>query len=121
MDPRDQLRAIPDGMDCTVCDEPVPSGRIHLLARRDDLCFVQVECVRCGSTALEFLGDSWIAARSAGSPQPTTDDTARTAAPISPDEVLAMHEFLADWRGDARSLVEAGEHEPGSIRDGPAE
>lgn len=54
MDPRDQLRALPDGMACTVCDEPVPAERM-LLARRDDMTFVQIECTRCGSRALEFV------------------------------------------------------------------
>lgn len=28
MDPRDQQRALPDGLNCTVCDESVPSERM---------------------------------------------------------------------------------------------
>ena len=87
MDPRDQLRALPDGMTCTVCDEPVPAERVHLLARRDDLAFVQVECAVCGSAALEFL-------------------PGQAAPPISSDEVLAMPEFLANWPGDVSSLFQ---------------
>src|SRR3970040_2031928 len=60
MDPRDQLRALLDGTTCTVCHEPVPAERIRLLARREDLTFVQIQCDRCGSTALGFLGNSSI-------------------------------------------------------------
>lgn len=119
MDPRDQLRALPDGMDCTVCDEPVPSGRVHLLAQRDDLAFVEVECTSCGSSTLEFVDASTAAARATGSAAETTDAPGPTP-PISRAEVLAMHEFLAEWRGDARGLIDPVRRKPGSLRDGPA-
>ena len=58
MDPRDLLRAFPDGMPCTVCDEPVPAERIRLLARREDMTFVQIECSACRSTTLGFLANA---------------------------------------------------------------
>ena len=100
MDPRDPLRALPDGLFCTVCNEPVPADRIRLLARREDLTFIQVECAHCGSTALEFLADPM-----AVEADPMEGESAPAPDVISPDDVFAMHEFLADWQGDMESLV----------------
>lgn len=101
MDPRDHLRALQDGLACTVCNASVPVDRIRLLARRDDVAFIQVECERCGSTALEFLAD-------------TAPGSVPTPArpPISTDEVLAMHEFLDTWTGDVGALLSTPEAGP---------
>lgn len=118
MDPRDQLRALLDGTTCTVCHEPVPVERIRLLARREDLTFVQIQCDRCGSTALGFLGNSPIPDEAAEhAPEASAPDAA--ADPISSDEVLEMHEFLAGWDGDARSLLADQGEPPVLTNDGP--
>ncbi len=122
MDPRDHLRALLDGMACTVCDEPVPVERVRLLARRDDLTFVQIQCDRCGSTALGFLGESPIPDAPAVAPALEGGGAAApdaAAHPISPDEVLDMHEFLAGWHGDARSLIAGEGGRPAFGDDGP--
>jgi hypothetical protein len=58
MDPRDHLRALLDGMACTVCDAPVPAERIHLVANREDLTFLQIACQAFGSTALGSAPES---------------------------------------------------------------
>src|SRR6185436_2346908 len=55
MDPLDHLLALPDGLRCTVCDERVPATRIRLLAWRDDLAFLQIDCQGCASTTLGFV------------------------------------------------------------------
>ena len=55
MDPRDRPRPLPDGATCTACGAPVPTGRIRILARRDDLAFVELACDGCGSAALGLL------------------------------------------------------------------
>ena len=34
---------------CTACGAPVPTGRIRILARRDDVAFVEPACPGCGS------------------------------------------------------------------------
>lgn len=104
MDPRDHLRALRDGLTCTVCNEPVPIDRVRLLARRDDLAFIQVACGECGSTTLEFLAD----------PAPSS-----VPAPVRPvistDDVLSMHEFLDGWNGDVTTLL--GVPQGGMARD----
>jgi hypothetical protein len=89
MDPSDHLRALRDGVRCTVCEGPVPPERIRLLAWRDDLAFLEVSCDACRSTSLGFaIGPS---ARGA-------------AGPITSDDVLDAHLFLATWRGDLVGL-----------------
>jgi hypothetical protein len=98
MDPRDLLRAFPDGITCTVCDEPVPVARVRLLARREDMTFVQIDCGGCRSTTLGFLADSSLLPAAADGPSPGAD-------PVTSDDVIEMHRFLAGWQGDARSLV----------------
>ena len=94
MDPLDHLLALPDGLRCTVCDDRVPATRIHLLAWRDDLAFLQIDCGACLSTTLGFMvggrGD---------------EPTAPPAAPITSDDVLDMHQLLATWRGDLAGLL----------------
>jgi hypothetical protein len=98
MDPLDHLKALPDGMPCSVCGERVPSDAIRLLAWRDGLAFLQLECAACLSTTLGFAVD--------GRPEdPAAFDSSPT--PITVDEVLDMHQFLAGWRGDLASLLRA--------------
>ena len=106
MDPQDHLRALLDGLGCTVCEERVPADRVRLLARRDDLLFLQVECRTCGSTSLGFVADE--------APQ-TEAEAGNGLAAISADDVLDMHALLDGWTGDLRSLVR-GNATPGVDR-----
>ncbi|MBI3750336.1 MAG: hypothetical protein HY263_01605 [Chloroflexi bacterium] len=95
MDPLDHVRAGLDGLACAVCEGPVPADAIQLLAHRDALAFVQVECPACRSTTLAFLLEG-----EAGDEQGQT-----TEAPVSSDDVLDMHLFLRDWRGGTSALL----------------
>ncbi len=92
MDPLDPVRPDEDGTTCAVCDGPVPAGSVHLLARRDDLAFVQVDCAACQSTTLAFV-------------LPTGVGVGGGATPVSADDVLDMHELLSDWQGGLRELL----------------
>jgi hypothetical protein len=91
---------------CTACGAPVPTERIRILARRDDLAFVELDCAACGSTALGLLlapdgpdgepildvaGD---AATDARRRQPGT------VRAITADDVDAIRADLAAWDGD---------------------
>jgi hypothetical protein len=95
MDPLDHLLALPDGLRCTVCEERVPATRIRLLALRDDLAFLQLDCGACASSTLGFV----LGGRT-DAPAPVHDDP-----PISTDDVLDMHQLLATWRGDLAGLL----------------
>jgi len=92
VDPLDQHRAGLDGMTCAVCEGSVPRDAIHLLARRDDLAFVQVACPACESTTLAFVLDG-------------TSDPGADAAPVSADDVLDMHVLLRGWDGGLLELL----------------
>jgi hypothetical protein len=94
MDPLDHLRALPDGIGCTVCEEPIPLDRIRVLASREDVTFAQIDCPACRSTTLGFLAGTGPA-----------DASRRNGPPISTDDVLDMHEFLARWHGDLETLA----------------
>jgi hypothetical protein len=95
MDPLDHRVSLTDGHRCTVCDERVPIGRVKLLAWRDDLAFLQLDCGACMSSTLGFVlagvGDEPV-------PTPRPD-------PITSDDVLDMHQLLATWRGDLAGLL----------------
>ncbi len=98
MDPLDHLLALPDGLRCTVCDERVPATRIRVLAHRDDLTFLQIDCGSCSSASLGFVLDG-----RADEPMPRDE-----RPPISGDDVLDMHQFLATWRGSLTGLMASG-------------
>jgi hypothetical protein len=104
MDPRDRLRSLPDGVECTVCGASVPVTQVTLLAEREDLVIVRADCTVCGSTALAFVltGDSPSATDSGTG---ATEATRASASPIDTDDVLDMHAFLETWSGDLASLV----------------
>jgi hypothetical protein len=96
MGPQDHLRALPDGISCTVCEERVPADHLRLLARRDDLLFLQVDCEACGSSALAFVANEAVRPEA---------DRLRGSASVSTDDVFDMHELLNSWAGDLSSLV----------------
>jgi len=100
MDPQDRLRSLLDGMACTVCEERVAGHRIRLLARREDLAFVEIDCPSCDNSTLGFIV--------AEDPLPL-ERAGRSAdpRPLSADDVLDMHLLLESWRGDLRSLLDA--------------
>ena len=97
MGSQDHLRALLDGISCTVCEERVPPEHVRLLARRDDLLFLESACGACGSTALGFVATDAI---------PSEADRLARGEPMSADDVLDMHELLDSWTGDLASLVD---------------
>lgn len=68
---------------------------MKLLAWRDDLAFLELDCGDCLSTTLGFVMVS----------QAGTAEHPAPAAPISSDDVLDMHQLLATWRGDLTGLL----------------
>jgi hypothetical protein len=103
MGPRDRPRPLPDGATCTACGATVPSGHIRVLARRDDVAFVELACPDCGSTALGLLlpsspdGTAILDVEADGSP---TVPPGQHVAAISQAEVAAIRDDLASWDGD---------------------
>jgi hypothetical protein len=98
---------------CTACGALVPSGRIRILARRDDLAFVQLDCVACGSPALGLLLDPV-----APGGEPILDVAGEpghagrvapgaTVRAISQTDVDAIRDDLAAWDGDLVGWLDA--------------
>ena len=106
MDPLDHLLALPDGHPCSVCEERVPAARVKLLAWRDDLAFLQIDCGSCFSSTLGFML-GWRADEPVERP---------IRAAISTDDVLDMHQLLASWRGDLTGLL--SKDDPGPAESG---
>jgi hypothetical protein len=96
MDPQDRLQSLLDGIACSVCEAAVDGERIRLLARREDLAFVEIACSGCGSTTLGFVVDGQ-----------AEDGPTSEAPPVSADDVLDMHLELEAWHGDLRTLLGA--------------
>jgi len=113
MGPRDRPRALHDGAACTACGATVPGERIRVLAQRDDVAFVELECPACDSTTLALLIDPL------GADGATTLDVdqdagggrmtmgRRVGRPISDADVEALRRDLANWEGDLVGWLEA--------------
>jgi hypothetical protein len=122
MDPRDHPRPLPDGATCTACGAPVPSAGIQIVARRDDVAFVQLACPACGSATLGLLTG---AAGPDGAPiLDLADDrpapASGTIRAITADDVIAIRDDLDAWDGDLVGWLDALERgdRRGSVVDG---
>jgi hypothetical protein len=113
MDPSDRFRPLPDGAACTACGASVPAGRIRILARRDDLAFIELDCARCGNAALGLL---LAAAVPGGVP---FLDSAGDETAIGLADVEAIRGDLATWDGDMVGWLDRleGRDRRGSVVD----
>jgi hypothetical protein len=128
MDPRDDLDSLAGGVECAACGDPVPTDRIRVLARRDDIVFVEIDCPGCRSEALGIViaatadreNDDDPVATSVPAPValgefgPGDFERFRGATPIGRRDVETVREILAT--GGLSALV--GWNEPPSV--GPA-
>jgi hypothetical protein len=125
MGPRDLPGPLTDGAPCTACGVPVPTARIRILARRDDLAFVQLDCVACGSAALGLLMASPGAGGEqvldvAGDPVVAGGGTpGATLRAVSQGDVDAIRDDLAAWDGDLVGWLDGlgDSGRPGSVID----
>jgi len=96
MDRRDRLGPRLENALCSACRAPVSSDCLRVLARRDDLAFVEVACAACGSWGLAIvLGPA------GRTPDGPVDPE---APPVSTADVRAVADFLADYRGGVGGL-----------------
>ena len=114
MDPRDDLDSLADGVDCAACGRFVPTDRIRVLARRDDIAFVEIHCPACRS---ESLGIVIASDDEAGSDEavpvgpglvygefgPSDEERFREALPIGSADLDLVHDLVA--RGGLTALV----------------
>ena len=121
MDPRDDLDSLAGGVDCAACGHLVPTDRVRVLARRDDIAFVEIQCPSCRSESLGIV----IAAHVANAPAavgpgrvygefgPGDEERFREALPICRADLERVHELLR--RGGLPALV-GGFEPPGPGR-----
>jgi hypothetical protein len=125
MDPRDDLDSLGAGVDCAACGGTVPNDRIRVLARRDDIAFVEIHCPACRSESLGIVvatdddahGDADASddedgvavgpGRTYGEFGPGDVERFREAMPIGHADVELVHELLI--RGGLSGLVDGGE------------
>ena len=99
--------------------------RIRVLARRDDLAFVELACLACGSEAIGLLmppaepdGDAILDVATDGPPtaQPTRTGRFR---PVTDADVTAIRDDLAAWQGDLVGWLDTldGTDRPRSVVD----
>ena len=118
MDPRDDLDSLAGGVGCAACGELVPTDRVRVLARRDDIAFVEIQCAACQSESLaivmgpgaagDLVDDASTpdvpgAARDYGEFGPDDAARFRNAGPIDSADLERVHELLA--RGGLEALV----------------
>ena len=128
MDSPDWLRTQLNSFTCPACGRRYRGSRIRLLAERDGLFFIDLDCSRCGSHTVAIvtaeLGEnemSIIDASDIGAPEEPGAEHLGEALPasarlVTADDVLEMHEFLADFHGDVNTLLRASIGSDGADR-----
>jgi transcription elongation factor Elf1 len=102
---------------CPACGRSYGASRIRLLAERDGLYFVDLDCRACGSHTVAIvtveLEDSEASIADLtdfGHPPAHSDEPLPAgAAPVTADDVLDMHQFLDRFQGDVSELFRSAE------------
>jgi hypothetical protein len=109
MDGADWLRTQLTSFGCAACGAPYEPGRIRLLAERDGLFFVDLACTACTSRAVAIVTVDTDEAdeprADAGELVQLVADAQQAGDPISADDVLDMHRFLAGFEGGTVALL----------------
>jgi transcription elongation factor Elf1 len=125
MDGPDWLRTQLTSFTCPACGRRYRGSKIRLLAERDGLFFVDLDCARCGShtvaivtvemddtqgsiTEISDLSLSTEGLLADYMPEHLGEELPPGAAPVTADDVLEMHEFLSAFKGDISHLFPRG-------------
>ena len=99
---------------CPACGDAYGASRMRLLAERDGLYFLDLDCTGCGSRTVAIVtvelddAEASIADLST-MPQrlPVLEYARPGTPPVNADDVLEMHEFLAHFNGNVSHLFRA--------------
>ncbi len=117
MDGPDWLRTQLTSFTCPACGRRYRGSKIRLLAERDGLFFVDLDCARCGSHTVAIvtveIDDATASITDISDLTLNTDELPEHfgeglpagAATVTPDDVLEMHEFLAEFDGNFVRLL----------------
>jgi transcription elongation factor Elf1 len=110
----DWLQAQLRSFTCPACGEAYGSSTMRLLAEREGLYFLDMECERCGSRTVAIVtvelddAEASIADLSTGRELfPQLEHAVPGAAAVNADDVLEMHEFLQRFHGNVTHLFRA--------------
>ena len=92
---------------CPVCGQNMADCGINILTQQGNRALVRVTCTACNDENLLQIILQTEASAGSERPAPTIDEglPANAVEPIEVDELLDLHSFLDDYRGDFRSLV----------------
>jgi transcription elongation factor Elf1 len=110
----DWLQAQLRSFTCPACGQDYGTSRMRLLAEREGLYFLDLDCADCGSRTVAIVtvelddAEGSIADMST-IPQrlPQLETAMPGAMPVTADEVLEMHEFLSRFHGNVSHLFRA--------------
>ena len=108
---------------CSVCHRNFSQDDVHILNRQPDMWTMMVECTDCHSRnfvaalmndgdpgearlALRELSDTVAQELHPAEPAIDPADTLPPGAPVTPGDVLDMHEFLDAFDGDFKQLFQ---------------
>ena len=116
MDGPDWLRTQLTSFTCPACGRRYRGSKIRLLAERDGLFFVDLDCARCGShtvaivtvemddTTASITEISDLSLATDEIPEHLGEELPAAASLVTADDVLEMHEFLSPFNGDISHL-----------------
>jgi DNA-directed RNA polymerase subunit RPC12/RpoP len=97
---------------CAACGQPYGEDQVRLIARREELFFVDLSCPHCGSQAVAIVtiqldGETLGAdAQAAIGETPVGEVGASPPHPaVSVDDVIDAHVLLRDFEGDVHQLI----------------
>src|SRR6186997_2824500 len=120
MDSPEWLRTQLTSFTCPACGRRYRGSKIRLLAERDGLFFVDLDCSRCGSHTVAIvtveLDEAELSIIDASDielsvdlvPDHLGEELPENLALVTADDVLEMHELLAGHEGDIRTLLAKG-------------
>jgi hypothetical protein len=107
----DWLQSQLESFTCPACSKAYAGSEMRLLAERDGLYFLDLDCMSCGSQTVAIVtvelddAEASIADLSIVPHRlPPADMPVPGATPVSADEVLDMHEFLTGFEGSINHL-----------------
>jgi predicted RNA-binding Zn-ribbon protein involved in translation (DUF1610 family) len=111
MDSPDWLETQLSSFSCPACGRRYRGSRIRLLAEREGLFFVDLDCSRCGSHTVAIItieqDEREPTIADASDLEHPDEGLPATAGSITADDVLEMHQFLAHFEGDVIQLFAA--------------
>ncbi len=117
MDSPDWLRTQLTSFTCPACGRPYRDSRIRLLAERDGLFFVDLDCSRCGSHTVAIVtvdtDEAGVSIVDASDIELTVDlepehlgeELPANTELVTADDILDMHRLLAGFEGDLHTLL----------------